>query len=291
MTVKYGVSYVSALHVGFRRSLRPPGCFFASPASIVKELREQGYDGVQMIPVWGLELDEMMIESILLSQGPWNAVRNLWQAARHIKGSMGVRSEIKDWVVSPPPDVCLRLVDEMNQAGIRRVYHDLGQGHLVELHPGLDRGIAEIVKLCLETELRLVLDLRHLRRPYGTFEVEEEGKQELRERLGPSPLWQHGTLEEWREIITTLSPFVDVIHVQPGDDESPDQFVANPLGTDTGLLLLHALQAIEAVAPNREVVLIGEYVPGVKCLVSPRKSQKLSEDYLNAMRFIVKTAA
>jgi hypothetical protein len=289
MKIKYGISIVSALRVGVRRSLRPPGCFFASVEKIVRELVALGYDGVQMIPVWDLDVQKVLNRT-LLSQGPWNAVPGPLPALRHEIGTLGVPSQLQDWIVSPPPAECQRLVDEMNRAGIRRIHHDLGEGELVELHPGLDKTVPKIIELCQAGSLRLVLDLRHLRRSYGDFELEEEGKREFRQSLYPSPLWSEPTMTEWQSVIDRLAPWIDVIHVQPGDNETPEEFATNPLETETGQLLRYALQRIETLDPGRELVLIAEYHPGVRRILNPRASRRLAGDYLTAMKLIAKEA-
>lgn len=151
MTIRYAISIVSGLCVGYRGSLRPPGCFFISPEQTIKAMYELGFDGVQAIPIWDMEITEAIAEMILLSQGPWNAVPSLPAALRHEKGTLGVESNWRDWLISPPADVCAQMVEEMNAHGIRRISHDVNRtvGQLIELHPGLDMTVDEIISYCL----------------------------------------------------------------------------------------------------------------------------------------------
>jgi len=280
MTIKYGISIVSALHVGWRWSLRPPGCFFASVETIIQKLVKLGYDGVQMIPVWGLEVGKVH-NQILLFEGPWNAIPSFLAALRHEFGTLGVESHLQDWIVSPPPDECDLLVWEMSRVGIWQIHHDLGSGNLVEFHKGLNKSASDIVEVCQDGKLRLVLDLRHPR----WF---SDRQSALRAHYGATAV--ESRMATWQEIITCLAPWIDVIHVQPGDDETPDGFAGDPLGSETGQLLLHALQQIEAADPDRELVLVAEYHPGVRRILNPWASRRLASDYLKAMKLIVEEA-
>lgn len=289
MTIRYAISIVSTLHIGFRWSLRPPGCFFASPNRVIHEMEKLGLY-IQAIPVWGLRINKDNTSRIILSQGPWNAIPSLWAAIRHQVGSLGVPSMWKDWVVSPCLKVCLKMVKAMNDAGIRRVYHHFESGAtLVEVHPALDLNAYQIRAICAFREVRLALDLRHLRRLYESWELDEDPTRitELPSRFWRRTSDKHKMIEDWKRVIRVLAPFTDVIHVQPDNGEPLASFISNPHGSETGQLLRYALEEIVKIDPKRELILVAEYNPGIKCLLVPWLSRQLAKKTQKAMESVV----
>lgn len=285
VTVSYGINIVSNLHAGLRWSLRPPGCFFASPQAIIQEVLDIGYDGVQAIPLWDMTGQE---EGIILSQGPWNAVPSPWAALRHEKGSLGVESQIQDWIVSPPIETCNRIVDALIGRSIPRIYHDFEDEirtskSYIEVHPGLRLSPKEIFEQYQERGMKVALDLWHLRRDHRDDEIARWSELENKPScLGIAP-------EEWLETIDILAPLIKVIHVQPS--EELERFATDPRGTLTEMLLVHALWRVEQIAPEREIMLVAEYNPDKKRLAWPPACRKLAAQMLVAMQECVKTAA
>jgi len=239
-----------------------------------------GYDGIQAIPLWGMTGKE---EGIIISQGPWNAIPSLWAALRHEKGSLGAESQLQDWIISPPKEECDRIVDAMVAKDIPRIYHDFedkirtSQSY-IEVHPGLRMSPEEISEQCRDRDMKVVLDLWHLRRGYRDDEIVRwPGLEDEPSCLG-------ATFEEWLETIDILAPLVEVIHVQPS--EELEQFVAVPSGTQTYMLLSHILRRIQEIAPGREVLLVAEYNPGKKRQAWPPACRKLASKMLEAMKLL-----
>jgi hypothetical protein len=286
---EYGINLVSMLHAGFRL-WHPwwhplPSGLFASPQRLIGEALEIGFDGVQAIPVWDLSGDE---DGIILSQGPWNAVWSFSEARHHVPGTLKVRSELEDWVVSPNPTACEKVIDRMVERDIPRIYHSFDEvlnttQRFIEIHPGLGMTPAQISLTCQERGLRLALDTKHLRRDVLQFETEKNpallGKPSL---LGENE-------QQWLKAIDEMAPLIDVIHVQPS--EELEQFIADPVDTLTWRLARYALKRIERAGKAKKVILIAEYNPGKKRQLMPWACRNLATQMYRAMQRLVESVS
>lgn len=238
MKVSYLISIVSMMRLELHLA-GIPECFFRRPNDLINDAIEIGYNGVQAIPIRGLTGYETGIE---LYENAWNPVNNILQALLHHEGREGLPSCINDWVVSPSPDNCRLIEYRLSSRRIPSIGHMLRQKldplwkpGLLEVHPGLDITPAKLANFC-QTSLktRLVIDTWH-----------------LRER--PSLLGKNET--EWSQTINTLAPYVDVIHVNPGDDaEEMRQFLSDPSASITGRLLYHLLPQLRNAGKDQLIV-------------------------------------
>ena len=277
---QFAISVVSALHIGLRL-WHPwwhplPGAVFASPSKLIKEVKRIGYDGVQAIPIWDLTGRE---EGILISQGPWNAVNSFLEAMQGKPGTLEVESKPEDWVVSPPPAECNKVIEQLIARDIPRIYHNFDDEpkttkKYIEVHPGLGMTATEIFDLCQKKDMEVVIDFRHLRR--GVLRHEVALKPNL--VVGESSLGRN--LAGWIKTIDTLARLVKVVHVQPIGQEELEKFQAEPEKTQLGVLLSHTLSKCDVD------IMVAEYNPGKKALVNPSASRKIADNYLVSMQKI-----
>ena len=68
--------------------------------------------------------------------------------------------------------------------------------------------------------------------------------------------------QEWFDTINILSPYIDVIHVNPGNDaEEMHRFLLDPPGSITGRLLRHLLSRLDS---EKDLIIVAEPRPILK---------------------------
>jgi hypothetical protein len=237
LKVKYLINIVSLMrlepHLGWI-----PECLFRRPNDLINDALEMGYGGVQAIPIRGLTGNESGIE---MFEFAWNPVDSFLQAIRHQQGRSGEPCQIQDWVVSPKVEECCDVHNRLARRGIREIFHDYlesGWDKLVEVSPKLKASPTVITEDCAKRNKRLVLDTWHLRQqpsPFGSSE------------------------QEWFDAIDRFAPFVDVIHVNPGDDpKEMNRFLTDPQASITGRLLCHLLSNLDG---KEDLIIVAEPRP------------------------------
>jgi hypothetical protein len=177
---------------------------FAPAQRLIDMALSVGYDGVQMLPIRGATGLE---SGVLFFEDAWNAVWTLSQALRHGKGAAGSPSRFRDWVVSPDPYSCERVVRTLWERRIPQVCHSLKElwpERLLEVHPDLGLTAAEIAEQCKRDGFRLALDTLHFRR--------------LRRDGGENPLCDE--CGRWQPAVATLAPYVQAIHVNTANEDA-----------------------------------------------------------------------
>lgn len=275
LKIKFGISVVSLMHVGLQWT-KFPGCCFSSPENLIDEALIMGYNGVQMFPVHGVTGKEA---AVLMFEDAWNAVPSLWHALRHRTGAGGAPSCINDWVVSPPPSGCRKIVSSFRERGITQVVHNFDgvPNHLVEVNPSLDMTPEQIVNECMKTGQRLVLDTEHLYRGYRDDEVS----------VKPERAHQPSLLGEPRYAAAILSPWVSAIHLKPIGTSVVD-FVGLDLTLDQEEKIICDL--VLNCPTVDKITMIAEYPPTKAMLLSPPKSRDVAKRMLEAMHQIVDSA-
>lgn len=232
-----------------------PECFFRRPCDLITDALEAGYDGVQVIPLRGMDGEE---QNIAFFEEAWNPVWSFPQALRHLPGRSGAPSQREDWVVSPNPTECSRIEDRLRLRGIREIHHGFSTpgAKLVEVSPALSMTASQIARNCDGFGIRLVMDTWHLRRGYRSDEIYLGPIRANR----PSPLGE--TEEDWFRTIDTLVPHVAMVHVNPGKDtgETEKFLTYPPAASITGRLLRHLLARVKVCCMD-EIILVAEPRP------------------------------
>ncbi|MEK9156456.1 MAG: hypothetical protein AAB360_04160 [Patescibacteria group bacterium] len=242
----------------------------AKPEKLIWQALELGYDFVQLLPVRGAPTRGAVLRPVRYYERAWNAVPGLWHTLRHRPGGAGEPSGIMDWLLFPNKEECQRMTDAFLNQHIRFIDHEFNRrvdswlrpvgGDFVEIHSGLRLTPAEIAAKCETESWRLCLDTLHLTdRKYGDY-------------LGDSD-------EDALAAAETLAPYVDVVHVHP---ENAGDFIAAPFHDLAGQITRHLLCCV----PNRRIDLIAEYNPGMKAFLCPRESDRLTAEFLRAMKAI-----
>lgn len=282
MIFEVGVNIASLMHLGFQ-PIRFPGCSFAKPQKLIDEAIEDGWDGVQMLPIRGATGQET---KVLCYEDPWNAVNSLPQALLHGIGSAGLPSCINDWVVSPTPDECSIITEQFSNRRFRHIDHKFG-GHpefdIVEIHPGLDMTIPEIVQSCQGLTQKVCFDTFHIRREYRPDEITQ--KPERAGKLSP--------IGTWTEAIVALARYVRVIHLHP--DEDLEEFTSdNPNRSISYIIakvLISSIMELKRVGGQADILtLIAEYNPGKKAILHSSTSREVSRRMLRTTKQLIRDA-
>lgn len=273
LKVKYLINVVSMMHVGSQKQ-RFPGCIFASPQELIGEALEIGYNGVQAIPVRGIDGEE---EGVLLYEDAWNAVDSLWSGLRHHTGSEGMPACLNDWVVSPRQAECARVSARFAERGIPKVVHHFGKpDEILEINSGINMPIKDIRQKCFDLRMTVCIDSLHL----DEYIADRIRRGEYAQKSFLTSSWS----EAVHDIVQTLGDLITVIHVH---------YKAKPTtevheGTVYTSLITEIV--LRRFPPEGEVTLVAEYNPGIANLLRHGKIRIMAEKALEDMRRAVKDA-
>lgn len=267
---RFLINIVSLMHIGKQRTSFP-GSIFASPQELIDIAKAIGYDGVQALPIRGLDGSE---NGILLYEDAWNAVPNLWHALRHKPGAANMPSQVQDWVVSPSPTVCFEISDRLEKRGVTKVVHQLDRNpqHIVELNKEIDLPPGEIRRLCNESGQQICLDTMHL----GEYADANRDRYEVTFTATPA-------MRAEAEAIRLLGPLTSTIHVHAAE---PSEFVRWQ-GSEKYRVL-----SVLGTLFNKEgtLSLVAEYPPTPRRMLSRNQTVNIASEYLSAMKAIVADA-
>ena len=235
---------------------------FREAQALIDVALEIGYDGVQMLPIRGAT---GMETGVLVYENAWNPVPDLWHALQHMPGASDMPSNWKDWLVSPPADICGVIGVNLESRGIQYIDHKLNHSRSwVEISPELNTRAEDIAAWCSSCSQGVVIDTHHLCRPprdgSRNYLLDEDG--------------------DWRSTVSLLSPFTRAIHVNTTGEVTREDRER----TDS---IIKAVLCQLRDADVEELILVAEYPPTPGTLLNPRSSRRMAEATLCRLKRLV----
>jgi hypothetical protein len=278
MKIQYATSAMTLVTLetpDIKNSRRFPDFMLPSMEELISRAKSVGYDRVQLLTLrrtTGLESDVIAFE---------DAWRPEIRSVLDVKFSRLVDDLIQLFFFAPwqEREAILSRLRERSISEISHLESEAIQNgerfggiiQYVELHHFM--GVDSIEKLrsrCLAEWYRLVPDTRHLlrKKPENSF-------------LGNS-------FEEALAAVEQLADlFAPIVHLQPMGDFSA--FLDKPEETETGKLFIEIIKQMKISGPYTypEIVVVLEYHPGIKGLLSSVKSLALSERMLSSAKRLI----